>query len=119
MSIGKTTGLSSSAATLVIPGQYMKLLTMQNNGASDVRLSFDGGSTYTPQSPGSGSSAAKTKGTDPTTTTGYLWKAGTEIDITSMQLQAGFNAPIVGIMVTGSTTLDFTTDDIQTTFPTA
>jgi len=99
----------------------MRLLCIQNNGSGSVRLSFDGGTGYTPTSPGGGPPGAGTKGTNPTATTGYLLAGSTEVNLTSMPQNAGLRAPIIGILANAnaSTTLDFVSDDVETTFPTS
>lgn len=116
--IGKVTGLTTSAAAvIVVPGTYAKVIIIQNNGSNSVRLSIDGGATYTDQQTG------KT-GTNPTTTTGILLPAGAQIIISTQPSAAGIHRPIVAIMVSSTTTLDIITDDspgsnASTTFPTS
>ena len=114
--IGQVTTLSTSAAIIVAPGTYAKLIIIQNNGANSVRLSVDGGTTYVDQQTGKA-------GSNPTASKGYLLPAGQQVVLSSEPNASGLHRPIVAIMVTGSTTLDIVTDDspgsnASTTFPT-
>ena len=61
-SVIQVTTVGAVASTIVTPGRYCKVITIQNNGAGDVRLSFDGGSVYGL--------------TDPTSSTGYKLASG-------------------------------------------
>jgi hypothetical protein len=114
--VGQVTSLNASTAkVIVVPGTYCKVIVIQNNGSNDVRLSIDGGTTYTDVTTG------KT-GSNPTTSTGILLKAGQQITITTIPTASGIHRPIVGIMATGTTTLDIVTDDsagsnASTTYP--
>ena len=68
--VGQVTTLSNAAASIIVkPGTYAKVIVIQNNGSNSVRLSIDGGTTYTDSQTG------KT-GTNPTTSTGILLPAG-------------------------------------------
>lgn len=115
--IGQVTGVSSTAVVIVVPGTYAKVILIQNNGSGAVRLSIDGGTTYTDQQTG------KT-GANPTASTGILLPAGSQIMISTVPSASGIHRPIVAILVSGSTTLDIVTDDspgsnASTTFPTS
>jgi hypothetical protein len=114
--IGQSTTLSTSAAaTIVKPGVYCRTIIIQNNGSNSVRISIDGGASYTDVNSG-------IKGTNPTATTGYLLAAGQQLILArspnSTQNGSVVWNPIVAIMVTGTTTLDYITDDYLSTFPT-
>lgn len=110
--IAHVTTLSNSAATIIIPGASAKLIVIQNTGSNAIRLTFDGGSTYTDYLTG------KT-GTDPTTTSGYLLGAGQQLFLNMLAGDAGLHKPIRAIMVSGSTTLEIVTDEYGSTFPTS
>ena len=104
---------SSAAVTILTPGAAMRNGYIQNNGSNDARLAFDGG-TLTPANPAGGFPA----GQDPTANLGYVLSHGKEIDLAALygsQLN-GFAQPlppIRAIAVTGSTTLDIATTDMQ------
>ncbi len=101
-----TTLTASTPATILTPSLYCHQVTIQNNGSGVVRLSFDGGASYTDY-------ATNQTGTNPTTSTGYKLAAGKEFAITFI---AGKSPPpIVGIMESSTTTLDITTDDTKST----
>ena len=108
--IGQVTGLSSTAATIVIPGSRCTTIILQNNGSSTIRYTIDGGSTY--KDPNTGKA-----GTDPTTTTGAELANGQQVIITIVP--GNLNLQIRAIMVSGSTTLDIDTNDTGSTFPTS
>lgn len=116
--IGQVTTLNTSTAkVVVVPGTYCKVIVIQNNGANSVRLSIDGGTTYTDQQTGKA-------GTNPTSSTGILLPAGAQITISTLPSASGIHRPIVGIMVSSTTTLDVITDDsagsnASSTFPTS
>ncbi len=100
----------------MVPGTYCKVLIIQNNGSNSVRLSIDGGPTYTDQQTGKA-------GTNPTTSKGILLPAGAQIIISTQPSASGIHRPIVAIMVSSTTTLDIVSDDsagsnASTTFPT-
>jgi hypothetical protein len=94
--IKQVTNVGASASTIITPGRNVKVLVIQNNGSGDVRLAIDGGTT--------------TNLTDPTASTGYLLKAGTQLILT---YPGSIQAPkIRAILVTGTTTvLDICTDE--------
>lgn len=116
--IGQVTGLDATTPKIiVVPGTYAKVIVIQNNGSNSVRLSIDGGTTYTDQQTGKA-------GSNPTTSTGILLPAGAQIAISTQPSAAGIHRPIVAIMVTSTTTLDIVTDDspgsaASSTFPTS
>jgi hypothetical protein len=114
-SVGQVTTLSTTAKTIIKPGPYDKTIVIQNNGSNSVRLSIDGGASYT--DPASGLA-----GTNPTATTGILLPAGQQYIVptapTTNSNGSVYRPPIVAIMVSGSTTLDIATDGTQTVFPT-
>jgi len=101
-----TTLNASAAATILTPSLYCHQVTIQNNGAGNVRISFDGGASYSDLVAGG-------TGTNPTTTTGYKLVAGAYVAQTYLGGKAP--PPIIGIMETGTTTLDITTDDTKST----
>lgn len=100
-----TTLTNAAVATILTPGPGVKLITIQNNGSGNVRLSFDGGASYTnPQT--------KQVGSNPTTSTGYRLAAGASLIITVQPNPNGIRNPIVGILETSTTTtLDISTDE--------
>lgn len=116
--IGQVTTLDATTPKIiVIPGTYAKLIIIQNNGSNSVRISVDGGTTYTDQQTGKA-------GSNPTTTTGYLLPAGQQLVLSTTPSSSGLHRPIVAIMVTSTTTLDIVTDDspgsnASSTFPTS
>jgi hypothetical protein len=111
------TTLGAAAAVIVNIGANATVCNIQNSGANDVRLSLDGGAAFVdPTVPGS------TYGTNPTAALGYLLKAGTSLTISLTKYTTGaigLHRPIVAIMVSGSTTLEVSTDDTGSTFPTS
>lgn len=108
-SIAQVTTLAQVAKIIVIPGIHVHTVTIQNSGSTTLRLSFDGGSTYTDP-------YAFKKGTDPTTSTGYSLPAGQQIIIS--YASPSMIRQIVAISATGTATIDITTDDTESTFPT-
>ena len=113
--IHKVTSLTAGGSSVIlIPGSDTKLITIQNNGSSNVRLSFDGGVAY--QVNGGGS------GTNPTPTTGYRLAAGTQVTIstgpyTGATPDTTLHKPIVAIMESSTTTLDIVTDGAFDQYP--
>ena len=101
-----TTLNASTPAVVLTPSQYCHQVTIQNNGSGTVRLSFDGGATYTDY-------ITNQTGTNPTTSTGYKLAAGKELGLTLLGGKAP--PPIIGIMESSTTTLDITTDDTKST----
>jgi len=108
--IKQVTNVSNVALTVLTPSQYTKMFVIQNNGVGVVRLTFDGGSTYT--------DGQNINGTDPTLNTGYLLNTNQQIIVTSPLGQSvkdaiGFHRPVRGILanVNSTTTLDILTDD--------
>ena len=101
--IKQVTGTLSVAVPIITFGPDCKKVTIQNNGSVDVRLSFDGGSTFP--------NTTTPTGTDPTTTTGYLLKAGMQWVETFPHGVGTSSKPYVAISSGGSVTLDITTDD--------
>lgn len=101
-----TTGFTA-AGDLLIPGHSCKLITLQNNGTGNWRLSWDGGAT------------AGRGGTDPTQTTGFLLTAGAERWINFFQFPSYGPKVIRAVFVAGSGTqvLDICTDDKDSTAP--
>ena len=116
--IGQVKNLNATGSSVIcVPGPDDQLIVIQNNGSNSVRLSFDGGVAYVPPTGGKA-------GTNPTPTTGYLLAAGAQVVVstlpyTSSPSYPGLHKPIVAIMVTGTTTLDFVTDGVLTQFPTS
>lgn len=107
---------ATGSSVICIPGSDDQMICIQNTGANDVRLSFDGGAGYFTPTGGKA-------GTNPTPTTGYLLKAGTQIILTTQPYVSspsypGLHKPIVAIMVSATTTLTITTDGVNTRFPT-
>lgn len=99
--IKNVTTVSASASTIVTPSSVCRTLTIQNTGAGDVRLGFDGG--------------VPMGLADPTATTGFLLKAGTFIVIT-FPGSGYLPPPVRAILVTGTTTvIAITTDDGRST----
>ena len=92
------TSVNATASTILYPGPYCKIITIQNNGSGAVRLSWDGGDA---------------EGLPvPTASLGYLLGAGQQLILTFPPGSAieQFHA----ILVSGTpTTLDITTDDRQ------
>ena len=116
----QVTGLSTSAAaTIVIPGWACKVILIQNIGANAVNVTIDGGSTYTDP-------LTQKVGTDPTTGStglGIVIPAASNgvpgsLMITTQAGDAGLHRQIRAIMQTGTTTLNISTDDTQSSFPT-
>ena len=106
---------ASGSSVVLIPGQYAKIIIIQNNGSNSVRLSLDGGTGYQDAVTGK-------FGTNPTPTTGYLLPAGQQLTISTPAASSngdpGTHKPIVAIMVTGTTILDLITDEFQSIAPT-
>jgi hypothetical protein len=104
--IKQVTSVSSSASTIVTPSPRTKFLIIQNNGSGNVRLSVDGGSTYT-------NPYSNAVGTDPTASTGYRLSAGAQLVLT-LNAEAGNQVPIRAILETATTTtLDIVTNDVK------
>ena len=101
-----TTLNASTPATVLTPSLYCHQVTIQNNGSGVVRLSFDGGASYTDYITGG-------TGTNPTTSTGYKLASGAYVAQTYLGGKAP--PPIIGIMESSTTTLDITTDDTKST----
>lgn len=101
---------NSSVATILTPSDRCKLIIIQNNGSGNVRMTFDGGSTFT-------NPYTNTVGTDPTTTatgTGYKLAAGAQITLNMLAGGGGLHFPIRAILETATTTtLDICTDDTK------
>lgn len=97
---------SAATATRILKiGPSCKLLCIQNNGTPDVRLSFDGGSDMP-------TVAGQATGTLPTTTLGYLLKAGQQWVQTTAQYPSIAAKNIWAISATGAAiVLDICTDD--------
>jgi hypothetical protein len=94
----QVTSVGASASTILTPGFHVHTITIQNNGSGDVRLGIDGGTTNGL--------------TDPTATTGYLLKAGSQLIITYSGTTPQLK--IRAILVSGTTTtIDICTDDAQ------
>lgn len=104
----KQVAVSNAVVTILTPSQKMKVGTIQNNGATAVRISIDGGAGYTDARSGD-------TGTDPSTTTGIRIAAGKELAINTLYGDAGLHKPIVGISEGSSVTLDVATDDANST----
>jgi hypothetical protein len=101
-----TTLTTGAAAVIVIPGQQVIVLTISNVGANAVNLTFDGGSAG--------------GGTDPTTGAtgrGQPLAAGQTISFYGPYLKG---LRVTGVMQTGTTTLNITTNAAvgNSTFPT-
>jgi hypothetical protein len=104
-------------AILIQPGSDTKVIIIQNNGSGDIRLSVDGGVFTTGD-----------KGTNPTSSTGYLLKGGqTPADriiistapYTGITPDPTLHKPIVGILGSSTTTiLDIITDGVADQYPT-
>lgn len=113
--VKQVTNVSGTVSTVLTPSKYCRFAIIQNNGTGNVRLTFDGGSTFTDPN----TSGGTTTGTDPTATTGYRLAAGKYVIITytSMNSQGADTAnhvPIRAILETATTTtLDFVTDDTK------
>lgn len=110
--IAQVTTLTTAVGTIIIPGAACKTIIIQNNGSVNVRLSFDGGSTYTDHITGK-------KGTDPTVSTGYKLVNGSQVSIATAYGDSGLHKPIRAITETGTATLDIVTDEYGSVFPTA
>jgi hypothetical protein len=109
-SIKQVTTLGTTAATIIIPGIHATQITIQNTGTTNVRLTFDGGSTYTDPYAGKA-------GTDPTVSTGYLLAAGQQVIL--VYASPANLRPIRAISATATATLDITTNESGgSTFPT-
>ena len=108
--IKQVTSVGATASTILTPAPYTKFIAIQNNGSGNVRLTFDGGSTYI-------DAIDSTAGTDPTATTGFRLASGAAWQITTTPvgqggIDAGIHYPIRAILETGTTTiLDIVTDD--------
>lgn len=107
--IKQVTGLTNAAAALVVtPSDRTRLLIIQNNGAGNVRLSFDGGSANN-QPYGN-----QPAGTDPTSTTGYKLATGQQLVINALAGGGGLHYAIYGRLESATTTtLDIITDDMK------
>lgn len=100
-----TTGFTS-AGTLLRLGSGCKGYYIQNNGTGSWRLSFDGGPVNGPG------------GTDPSTTTGFLLAAGSQVSNALFQFTSGGMRDIRAIFVgDGTQLLDIVTDDKDSTAP--
>lgn len=89
--VKQVTSVGASPAVVFTPGANCLWVTIQNNGAGDVRLSFDGA-------------------TAPTATTGYLLKTGTQVTVAYGG--SGQKPVIRAILTSGTTTtLDINTSD--------
>lgn len=98
----KTFTSTGTAAVCLTPGPSVHLITIQNTGAATANLSFDGGSGYT---------ATNGKvGTNPTASLGFQLAAGLGFTITR---DVGGNSLALPIVAIGSTTLQITTDDLN------
>ena len=106
---------AAGSSVILIPGEYAKTYTIQNNGSNSVRLSIDGGAGYIDPLTGRA-------GTNPTPTTGYLLVAGAQYTVGTTAANSngdpGLHKPVVAIMVTSTTTLDIITDDTLSQAPT-
>lgn len=114
MAIGKVTTLTTTAASIVVPGANCNTVVIQNNSAVDIRISIDGGASFTyPYN------QTKT-GTNPTVNNGILLKASGGTYTLSNISQIGYNRPIIAIATSGTANLiDIVTDGYNSTFPTA
>lgn len=94
--IKQVTTVGAAASTIVTPGVNVKTITIQNNGAGNIRISIDGGTVYGLP--------------DPTATTGYKLVAGAQIIFT---YPGDKRPPVIrAILETGTTTtLDIITND--------
>lgn len=94
--IKQVTSVGAAASTIVTPSGYTKILTIQNTGAGNVRLSLDGVSA-------------------PTATTGYKLVGST--GALTLILPGGFTQPKIQAILESATatTLDINTNDIQAT----
>lgn len=104
----KQIAVSNSAVRIVTCGPACKLLVIQNNGAVNVRLSFDGN---TDNKFGPDLANLQVGGTAPTTTTGYRLAAGQQWVQTNAQFPVLGVRNIWGISEGASVTLDVITDD--------
>ena len=108
--IKQVTNVSSTASTILTPCPYTKFISITNNGSGNVRLSIDGGSTYTDP-------IDQTSGFDPTASTGFRLVAGAELRIQTAPvgpggIDTGIHKPIRAVLESGTTTvLDIITDD--------
>ena len=93
--IKQVTNVGAAASTIVTPSGYTKLVTIQNNGSGNVRLSLDGV-------------------TAPTATTGYKLASG---GLLTLNLTGGYTQPQIKAILESATTttLDICTNDIQAT----
>lgn len=98
--IKSVTSVGAAASTIVTPSTFIRTLVIQNNGSGDVRLGIDGGTVLGV--------------TDPTATTGYLLKAGSQVIFT---YPGNYLPPVIrAILVSGTTTtLAIVSDDTKTT----
>jgi len=105
--IKQVTTVGAAASVILTPGTYCKEIWIQNNGSGNVRLSIDGGTSWTDAWSG------KT-GTLPTASTGLRVAAGNYYART--MLGDKISPPILAILETGTTTtLDIVTDDFAST----
>lgn len=104
----KQVTVSSTAIRLLQPGPGMKKFALQNNGAVNVRLSFDGNTDMI-------SVAGKAAGTAPTSTTGYRLAAGKEWVETAAQFPSIGIRSIWAISEGADVTIDVVTDDKDST----
>ena len=112
-----TTLNTTTVKTILVPGYRCKAYVISNIGANAVNLTIDGGSTFN-STQGGGNSP--TYGTDPTTGAtglGIPLAAGGQYMFTTMPADSGLNKPVRAIMQTGTTTLNISTDDVQSTCP--
>lgn len=104
--IAQVTSGYTTAGVLLKLGPGCKGYYIQNNGTTNWRLSFDGGT-------GTG-----TGGTDPTATTGFLLPPGGQVSNSLFQFPSGGLRSIVAIQdASGTLVLDIITDDKDSSVP--
>lgn len=94
--LNKQVAVTGTAATILTPGPYVKVIVIQNPSTS------------------TGSISVSIDGTDPTTTKGIIVPAGQQLILTFAGGQ-GSAKPVKAILVSGAATVNVSTDDTGST----
>lgn len=92
--LNKQVAVSGTASTIVTPGPYVKVIVIQNPSTS------------------TGSISVSLDGTNPTTAAGIIIPPGQQLILTFNGGQGSAN-PIKAILVSGSATVNVSTDDTK------
>lgn len=98
--VGQIASALAAAARIFTPGPGCKLAIIQNNGATNVRLSLDGGTDM-----------PNNTGTLPTALLGFRLAAGSQLFLNYAQFPSISGRTIWGISEGGAVVLDIVTDD--------